>query len=458
MGKSRKSGLDSDKIDNDKLGNDFVENNLNNEKISIEKNNSDSTSSNNYSDDNSKNKLEDNKELSSISKIEYIQKSVLTETINRINKKLGIEKATFGNDFRLKPYKIPTASISLNKKMGGGFLRRKIHLSYGEKSSGKSFFDYKTVAILQRLCRNCLGILPMNDYIAQNLRYYYNFHECNCSNPEMHRCFRIDYESDYMITDPELKEKNEKKKLIHIEKIGVIGEAFTVAFASSIEECVDIIKEVIPSLEFDYLTIDSLQGGQSDYVYEKEGHDETMGVEPRKINIVLKNIMNAFHKIGINNYRWAPVVHIISQVRMKVGARIPTVFYSGGKGLEHQNSFTLKWSRESYLGESNQELTNTKELIYGLRVGYKSEKYKLDATNIDDIYFSGTIDMYIRDTNFGYKYGDFNYIKEIIDVGLETGKIIQRGAVFDVAGSSFKGRQALQKAIQENPEILKVIL
>ncbi|MEO0074876.1 MAG: hypothetical protein ABIK31_02065 [candidate division WOR-3 bacterium] len=390
--------------------------------------------------------------------LEFIKKSVLSETINKINKKLGIEKATFGNDTRLQPYKIPTASISLNKRMGGGFVRRKIHLSYGEKSSGKTFFDYKTVATLQRLCRNCLGILPINDYVAQNLRMYYNIPECNCSSPEMHRCFRIDYESDYMVTSPKEKENLESKKLIHMEKLGVIGEAYSVAFASSIEECVDILKEVIPTMEYDFVTIDSLQGGQSDYIYEKEGHDETMGVEPRKLNIVLKNIMNSFHKIGIDNYRWAPVVHLISQVRMKVGSKIPISTHSGGKGLEHQNSFTLRWSRESYLGESNQELANTKETIYGLRVGYKNEKFKLDSTGLDEIYFSGTVDLYIKDTNFGFKYGDYNYLREIIDVGIESGKIVQRGSVFDVSGETFKGRQGIQKAIQENPEILKVIL
>lgn len=400
-----------------------------------------------------------NKKKVSINPLDYIDTKILKSTIQTLNKQLKVEKFTFGDDPRLQAYIMPSGSISLNKKMGGGLQRRKIHLFYGAKSSGKSFLDYKNVCTLQRICRNCLGVLPFEDYFTEQIRKYYGFNDCSCGKPEMHRVLRIDYESDYAFSPNPENTETHKKKLAHMEKLGVIGGAYTIGFASSLEECTDILKSVIPSLEYDYITVDSLQGSQTDYVYDKEGHDETMGIDPRKLNIVLRNIMNSFHKAGIDNYRWLPAIVLISQVRMSIGRTMSFADFSGGKGLEHQNSFILKQAHSDYLGKDGQAYTSSgKEDIYGLRINYENKKFKMGSSEDVEAYFTGSFDIFIRDTGFGYKYGDFNYIREIIDIGVGSGKIKQRGAYYDIDGQTYQGKDKLQAAIIEDKLLLKKIL
>lgn len=74
----------------------------------------------------------------------FFDSKQLKETTQRLNKKMGVERAVIGNDTRLQFPTLPTFSIGLNHYLGGGYRRRKMHLVYGDKSSGKSFGDYKT--------------------------------------------------------------------------------------------------------------------------------------------------------------------------------------------------------------------------------------------------------------------------------------------------------------------------
>lgn len=374
--------------------------------------------------------------------------------INRLNNKMKIEKVTTGKDTRLAFKKLPTCSLGLNKKLGGGMARRKIHLSYGERSSGKSFFDYKNIAVLQRLCRNCLGVLQFTDHVATDLRNYFLFPDCSCGNPQMHRCGRIDYESDYESAADPSKTDVFVAKENHMKKIGIIPEALTIMFASSIEECIDIAKDTITNLELDYFSIDSLQGGQSKYVYDKDGVNDTMGIDPKKINVLLRDIMYAFHHVGINNYHELPVVHIIAQVRMKMGPTMSFASFSGGKGLEHQVSLIMKWVRDSFLGSNGQELDGIDyNSTFGIRTSYKNEKSKLDEP-----YFSGKVDIITKDTSYGLKHGDMNYLLELIDLGIENGKIRQSGAYFYLGEDKFQGWVKLQEALRERKDLVKMLL
>jgi RecA/RadA recombinase len=392
------------------------------------------------------------------SALEFFNYAATDKFILTINKQLKIEKVTHGADERLIGRGLPTASISLNHFLGRGYLRKKIHMAYGEKSSTKTFLDYATVARLQRLCRNCLGVLPLNDHISSVLRSFYGASDCACGKPEMHRMLRIDHESDYAKSDNTAEGLKEKKKA-HMERIGVIPRAYTVAYTSSIEDSVDVFKEAVPSLVYDYISLDSIQGTSSDYVYDKEGHDETMGIDPRKLNTLLRNVMNSFHSVGINNFQWLPAINLISQVRAKIGntgGRPAAPKYSGGFGLEHQNSLITRFKRISYIGESGQEKETMDEGTYGLRVAYRNEKFKMDGDGTP--YFTGEYEVYIRDTNFGLLYGDFNYVDELVLVGLDKGLITQRGAYYYLDGKSYQGKKQLNEAMREDPGFSKKIL
>lgn len=377
------------------------------------------------------------------------------EVINRLNKKFKTEKAVVGNDKRSHFAVLPTYSIGLNRKMGGGFRRRKVQLSYGEKSVGKSFGDYKNTAVLQRLCRHCLGILPFEDKLCEILKMYFLYQPCNCSDPKTHRICRIDYESDYeYVSDPEDTEVYQNKKS-HSERIGVIPEFLTVIFASSMEECIDIVKDVIPNKEFDYISVDSLQGSQSNYVFDKDGDDQTMGVDAKMLTRMLKDVSHGFHKGGVEDFLEMPTVHVISQMRMKMGQQMAFSTFSGGKALEHNTGAILKWNRINYITMDGNPVTSLgKNDLGGIKVGYKNEKSKVGVP-----YFSGEVELYFRDIpKLEMEHGDVNYLLELIDLGIESGTIQQAGAFYTIAGEKFKGKVQLNSAVREDSSLVSAIL
>lgn len=372
--------------------------------------------------------------------------------IDLLNKKLKKDKITHGADPRLEFKVIPTCSISLNHFMGGGYRRRKIHLIYGEKSVGKSFFDYKNIATLQRLCRNCLGVLPVfTDRLSWFLLNFFGYKTCNCESPQAHICGRLDLESDYSsVSSPEDTDKF-KKKLSHMEALGVIPEMLTVGFAASVEDAIDITKEWVPSLYFDYISIDSIQGTQSDYVYGKDGDEDTMGIDPRKINILLRNMIHSFHEVGIDSYSKLPAINLVSQVRIKIGPTVSYADHSGGEGLKHQSSSTLKFNRLAYLGSGLEEYKSHKDHdIAGIRMGYINDKSKIDSP-----YYQGEVDFFFKDTKDPfYKKGDMDYFSEYMKVSIITGKIKQRGAYFYVGDESIQGIKNLREYLINNPKVL----
>lgn len=386
----------------------------------------------------------------------FFDAKALKETHQRLNKMMGVERAVAGNDNRLQFQALPSFSIGLNHYLGGGYRRRKMHLVYGDKSSGKSFADYRTTAILQRLCRHCLGVLPFdNDRLCDILRGYFLKEDCGCKNPEAHRVCRIDYESDYeYVSDPE-DTVVYQKKVAHSERIGVIPEFLSVIFAASIEDCIDIMKDVISHKSFDYISIDSIQGTQSEYVMGKEGNQDTMGIDAKRLTNLLRSIMHSFHQFGVESFHEMPAINIISQIRMKIGPTLAFGSYSGGKALEHEVSFIGKQARIAYLTTDGNPVTSTtKNDLCGLRIGYHNEKSKLAIP-----YFSGEFDLYFRDVPaLGKAYGDIDYFRELMKLGIENGAITKAGGGMYVVGSEkFKGESELEKGLSTNRNLVSEI-
>lgn len=380
----------------------------------------------------------------------------LKETHQRLNKMMGVERAVIGDDSRLQFAALPTFSIGLNHYLAGGYRRRKMHLVYGDKSAGKSFGDYKTTAILQRLCRTCLGVLPIeDDKLCVILYRYFLRPECKCKSPEAHRVCRIDYESDYEhVSDPEDTDIYQRK-VSHAERIGVIPEFLSVIFAASIEDCIDITKDVIAHKSYDYISIDSIQGAQSEYVMGKEGSQDTMGVDAKRLTNLLKSIMHSFHLHGIESFNEMPVVNIISQVRMKIGPTLAFGSYSGGKALEHEVSFIGKQAKICYITTDGNPVTSIgKNDLCGLRIGYHNEKSKLNIP-----YFSGEFDLYFRDVpGLKKEYGDIDYFRELLKLGIENGAIVkQGGGVYAIGGEKFKGEGELQQGLWEKRNLVQEI-
>lgn len=386
----------------------------------------------------------------------FFDSKQLKETTQRLNKKMGVERAVIGNDTRLQFPTLPTFSIGLNHYLGGGYRRRKMHLVYGDKSSGKSFGDYKTTAILQRLCRNCGGVLPFeDDKICTILERYFLKPECKCKSPEAHRVCRIDYESDYEhVSDPEDTDVYQRK-VSHAERIGVIPDYLSVIFAASIEDCIDIMKDVILHKSFDYISIDSIQGTQSEYVMGKEGNQDTMGVDAKRLTNLLKSTMHSFHLHGVESFHEMPAVNIISQVRMKIGPTMAFAMYSGGKALEHEVSFIGKQARIAYLTTDGNPVTSIgKNDLCGLRVGYHNEKSKVNIP-----YFSGEFDLYFRDVpGLNKFYGDIDYFRELLKIGVENGAIVkQGGGIYAVGGEKFKGESELENGLWNSKKLVEEI-
>lgn len=129
--------------------------------------------------------------------------------------------------------------------------------------------------------------------------------------------------------------------------------------------------------------------------------------------------------------------------------------YSGGKALEHEVSFIGKQARIAYLTTDGNPVTSIgKNDLCGLRVGYHNEKSKVNIP-----YFSGEFDLYFRDVpGLNKFYGDIDYFRELLKIGVENGAIVkQGGGIYAVGGEKFKGESELENGLWNSKKLVEEI-
>lgn len=181
----------------------------------------------------------------------YSLDSTLPDIVNAINKEAKVTKITTlakAKSFQVKRF--PSGSFGIDNMIGGGYAFRRMMMLYGHKSCGKNSHLYQTIALNQRICRHCGGILPgfMKeetsthnivgiDRWATILYTYMGFPICDCARSTGRITLFYDFEKSLGIEAP----KNKLIKKVTNKKSGeVIDED---AYDQVLERIAELTKQ-----------------------------------------------------------------------------------------------------------------------------------------------------------------------------------------------------------------------
>ena len=200
----------------------------------------------------------------------------------------------------------------------------------------------------------------------------------------------------------------------YASNIGVDVSKLLVSQPTTLEESMDIIKELVETNSFDIIVVDSVSALVPKS--EVEGEDfmkDTMAIQARLMSRALRVLSGPISKSKT-------IVIFINQIRDKVG-----VFFgsktttSGGRALKFFSSVRLEVSKGSKIEKGDVQIGN--EIIVTAvknKVGFPWKKTTLD------LYYAKGIDLIADALDFGEKIGvikktgnTYSYDKIIIGVG-----------------------------------------
>lgn len=272
------------------------------------------------------------------------------EALSRLQKKYGSEVLMeMGKDVDFKVEWLPTGCFSLDEVIGRGIPRGRVIEVFGAESGGKSTL---ALFLMSQVQRNG-GRVALID--AEN-------------------AFDGSYASN----------------------IGLDVSKLLVSQPTTLEESMDIIKELVETGAIDMIVIDSVSALVPKS--EVEGEDfmkDTMAIQARLMSRALRILSGPISKSK-------SVVIFINQIRDKVG-----VFYgaktttSGGRALKFFSSVRLEVSKGKKIEGPNETQIGNEIVVTAVKnkVGFPWKSTTLD------LYYAKGIDLYADALDFGEKLG-----------------------------------------------------
>ncbi len=299
---------------------------------------------------------------------------------------------------------LPTASIGLNRALGGGFGVGRIALLYGNTSSGKSLLATQTIGQLQKKGKVCA-------YADVEGTYDKRF-------------------------AAELGVDNEELILISKRSFGAITE------------------EVVPLIRggLDFLVIDSISLALPEVFVDENGEIKAfenlkqIGAHAKSCTIMV----NALHYV---NEKTAIV--LISQTTTEIGQTYTKQVPHGGKKVGFAASQIIKLTAPTvdkdqikgsvYIG------SNVVEQPVGRKVQALVEKNKIGEQSRVAAY-----DIYYAKTSSKDKIG-IDYYGELVEEAIAFGVVRKSGAWVYFGDEQFNGKPKLIKEVKANDQLFKDI-
>jgi recombination protein RecA len=297
-------------------------------------------------------------------------------------------------DINIQRY--PWASVQTTVATGG-LARGRIHLLYGNRSSGKSLLAMQTVGLLQRQYGLTAAI--------------------------------IDSEGT---TDP-----------FFIEKFGVDSKKLLVShdksFLKAGEAAVDFLKAGVDILIVDSIsTLIPEQFLDGDEIKNADGQKQ-MGARAKSVGV----LMNTIHYANDCD----AIIIVISQAKMVMGAKVPSIMADGGKAMEHAASQIFKVTASP---AESQQIKG--DYIIGDRILQKPigrevsllvEKNKLGPASQAIKY-----NMYYAGMDIG-----IDTYEEVVTLGTEMGIFDKSGTWLSYNGQKWQGSKQVATAMRAEPDL-----
>lgn len=298
--------------------------------------------------------------------------------------------------------KIPTASIGLNKKLGGGLGKGRQTLIWGNKSASKSSSMLQTVALNQKQGKSCAWIDAENSY------------------------------------DPEWA-----------ERLGVDNSELLLSPIKTIDDLASVGCDLLKA-QLDLIVVDSITSLLPSTYFVKDKDDLQDGLDgTRQIGTASKELGITINKFNYSNTNTALV--LISQARNQMNTYGASLKPTGGQAVMFFSSTVIKvWSSAAEREQKMLDVQRGDKIIktpVGREVTYTVEYNKIGPPNQ-----VGTYDFYYAGDQVG-----IDSVGELADIAEQAGIITKGGAWYQYADEKFQGRPRLVQWLKDNPVILEEI-
>lgn len=322
-----------------------------------------------------------------------VQHTTLDSIIASLKKKYGEEIIVQGSEVKEEVPRITTGILAFDLMLGGGWPMNQWSEIIGDESSGKTAIAYKTIAANQALDPDWTVI-----WIAAE-----------------------EFVPDYA------------------KAIGVDLDRLWVVETNVMEQAYDLIIEALDNRAVDCIILDSLPALVPSDESEKMMEEFTVGLGARLTGKFLRKSSKAQKRSMINEDRGCTGL-IINQWREKIG-----VMYGdnrttpGGRAKNFHYFVRMEVKRDEWLKEKDEPVGQT---IRGRTM--KNKTYRPQQV--------AQVDFYFAESN-GFKLGDFDTIKDIVNICISVDIVTRGGAYYNYNGQKWQGKEALLNAVREDLEL-----
>jgi len=347
----------------------------------------------------------------------------------------------------LKGIRLKTGIFELDVKIGGGWVKGRVHVLKGEFSTGKTYVCTKTISSAQRHCRVCntpftsidqkvynvgTGELVQSQTITdmeeplygyrlteedidneledKDFKAEYTYYGCECGENKPHVCAFIDAEGTYHPT--------------WAEDQGVINDALHIVQTEFAEQAIDVIEALARSGMVDLFVVDSVPALTPSKEIEDSAEDQHVGTHARLMNRFMRVLQSAINSLGMG-VEQKPVFLLVNQLRQKVGVMFGNPETSpGGKGIDFAASIIVRMgaAQRIKINPVTGKIVDKDGVPVGAALCFTVPKNKTFPPFQDGTFEIDTDNF----PDFGYRKGKVNNDEKIISFAGDV-DVVQKG-------------------------------
>lgn len=312
--------------------------------------------------------------------------------IASVEKKYGPGTIIKGSEVHAYIPRTTTGILAFDLMLGGGWPTNQWSEIIGNESSGKTAIAYKTIAANQAL------------------------------DP--------DYTALWIAAEAYVPE--------YAAAIGVDLDRLWVVENNVMEEVYDLIIRVLDNRAVDCIVVDSLPAMVPGDEAEKAMQEFTMGLGARMTGKFFRKSGKAQRRSLVEEDRGCTGL-IINQWREKIGGYGDPRTTPGGKAKNFHYFVRCEVARDEWIASKDEKVGQS---IKAKTI--KNKTFKPQQT--------ATVDFYFADTD-GFSFGEFDTIKDIVNIGIALGIITRGGAYYSYNGQRWQGKEALFQAFREDLDL-----
>jgi recombination protein RecA len=211
--------------------------------------------------------------------------------------------------------------------------------------------------------------------------------------------------------------------------VGVDPDNLVISQISAGEEVFNIINMLLDT-EVSLIVVDSVASLVPQYELDESMEKQTIGLHARLMS-------KALRKITGNASKNKTLILFINQIREKPTTYGNPNITAGGRALGFYASLRIEIARGELIADDK------------TTVGHQV-KFKVTKSKVCPPFRDGYFLFYYPDLTVDTPQVVFDRADELVSMLLLQNKIIRRGAYYDVAGKTFRGREELEKEVRDN--------